>query len=338
MSRHLYALDFLRGMAALSVMIPHFFMYFGSNKYAEISGVAAVEVFFVLSGFVLAPQIIRYAERAEWPTARTFLIRRWMRTVPPYLVALAAVTILGGSFGSLDFVRYATYTQNLFAQSNGQDFFPVAWSLSVEEWFYVVFPALLVAFSARKTSRMILYAAAFILLTSALRSSFGDMATWGDSVRRVVVFRVDSIAYGFLLYLGLSKNKCSWHTTAPLALLLGAVVFLFVNIEIAEERAWARSMYPLASALFGCAVVATCAVYNEPISRILGSRLCSYLGRISYPLYLFHLAGLMLLTELYAAIGAGASLALYVSGMLAFSTIFHYGFEIPILAVRPRYQ
>src|SRR5262245_45984668 len=73
----------------------------------------------------------------------TFLIRRWMRTIPPYLIALIFVAMLTGQILTSDFVRYVFYVQNLFAQANTNDFFPVAWSLSVEEWFYVAFAPLL---------------------------------------------------------------------------------------------------------------------------------------------------------------------------------------------------
>ena len=59
------SLDLLRGMATFAVMIPHFFMYYvkDASTVAEIISVTAVEVFFVLSGFVLGPQIVLCAQR-----------------------------------------------------------------------------------------------------------------------------------------------------------------------------------------------------------------------------------------------------------------------------------
>ena len=81
-SERIDSLDLLRGMAAFAVMVPHFFMYYlrDAATTAEIVSVTAVEVFFVLSGFVLGPQIVLCAERRDWLTVRTFLVRRWMRT------------------------------------------------------------------------------------------------------------------------------------------------------------------------------------------------------------------------------------------------------------------
>src|SRR5262245_40826646 len=128
-SERVVSLDLLRGLAAFAVMIPHFFMYYlgEASDFAEIVSITAVEVFFVLSGFVLGPQIVLCAQRRNWATLRTFLLRRWMRTIPSYLVALLAISVIFSQIGSLDFLRYASYTQNLFSQHNTRDYYPVAW-------------------------------------------------------------------------------------------------------------------------------------------------------------------------------------------------------------------
>ena len=66
-----------------------------------------------------------------------------MRTIPPYVVALVVIAVLTGNLMTADFVRYLFYVENLFSSANHVDFYPVAWSLAVEEWFYVLFaPAL----------------------------------------------------------------------------------------------------------------------------------------------------------------------------------------------------
>src|SRR5262245_41783686 len=90
------SLDLLRGLAAFAVMVPHFFMYYlgEASDLAEVVSITAVEVFFVLSGFVLGPQIVLCARRRNWATLRTFLLRRWMRTIPSDLVALLAISVV----------------------------------------------------------------------------------------------------------------------------------------------------------------------------------------------------------------------------------------------------
>src|SRR5262245_36120912 len=76
-SERVVSLDLLRGLAAFAVMVPHFFMYYlgEASDFAEVVSITAVEVFFVLSGFVLGPQIMLCARRRNWATLRTFLLR-----------------------------------------------------------------------------------------------------------------------------------------------------------------------------------------------------------------------------------------------------------------------
>ena len=88
------SLDFLRGAAAFAVAIPH---YLTANApfqpFAEAFAIAGVEVFFVLSGFVLAPQIVDWVVGKPWRNLGVFLVRRWMRTIPPYVVALVVIAV-----------------------------------------------------------------------------------------------------------------------------------------------------------------------------------------------------------------------------------------------------
>ncbi len=204
------SLDFLRGAAAFAVAIPH---YLTANApfqpFAEAFAIAGVEVFFVLSGFVLAPQIVDWVVGKPSRNLGVFLIRRWMRTIPPYVVALVVIAALSGNLMTADFVRYLFYVENLFSSANHVDFYPVAWSLAIEEWFYVLFaPALfLVARVLGRRDRRLeaTFAVLVILVVAALRLAFAPH-DWDLNVRRVTLFRIDSIVWGFLLYLALERR------------------------------------------------------------------------------------------------------------------------------------
>ena len=119
------SLDLLRGGAAFAVAIPH---YLTANApfqpFAEAFAIAGVEVFFVLSGFVLAPQIVDWVVDKPWRNLGVFLVRRWMRTIPPYVVALIVIAVLTGNLMTADFVRYLFYVENLFSSANHVDFYP----------------------------------------------------------------------------------------------------------------------------------------------------------------------------------------------------------------------
>ena len=349
-SERINSLDLLRGMAAFAVMVPHFFMYYlgDAATTAEIVSVTAVEVFFVLSGFVLGPQIVLCAERRDWLTVRTFLVRRWMRTIPSYLVALLAISVIFGQLGSGDFFRYAAYVQNLSSQYNVRDYFPVAWSLSVEEWYYVAFPPFLLLYVklTKGTGEWFQYACATVLLItciSLLRFVYADTADWGAQVRRVVVFRIDSIAYGFLLYLVLQRVRFEWSlrlgTLAFLILAAATVVLIKVNDEmLTNDAVWLRHIHPFASAAFGVSTLVFFLSLNSLFQGPGRRAVCAYLGRISYPMYLFHLAVLYGLARVLPQDNAAWHFLLYVATVMLVSTAFYHGFEKPILAMRPRYR
>ncbi len=262
------SLDFLRGAAAFAVAIPH---YLTANApfqpFAEAFAIAGVEVFFVLSGFVLAPQIVDWVVDKPWRNLGVFLVRRWMRTIPPYVVALVVIAVLTGNLLTADFVRYLFYVENLFSSANHVDFYPVAWSLAVEEWFYVLFaPALfLVARLLGRGDRRLelTFAILVILVVAALRFSIAPH-DWDLNVRRVTLFRIDSIVWGFLLYLalerrapiGLDAASGRWRLGALLALLAVAIpAELGVAILAVERRPLAQRAFPYVSAAFGMIAV-----------------------------------------------------------------------------------
>jgi peptidoglycan/LPS O-acetylase OafA/YrhL len=346
-SDRLPALDLLRGLAALAVMFSHFVMYSTSNasSTAEIVVSTAVEVFFVLSGFVLGPQILLCAQQRNWITLRTFLFRRWMRTIPSYIVALLAISVIFGSIKTADFVRYGLYVQNLFSQHNAYDYYPVAWSLSVEEWYYVSFPIfLLLVGKLIKIEdvwyRCLIAASLFIVTISIYRLSFGNMQEWGAGVRRVVVFRIDSIGYGFLFYLILQRSKIVWNklscSLSLILLIATASVLVWVNINIFKDgQAWARALYPFVSAAFGIAAVIFFLSINSFVYGM--SAVCDFLGRISYPMYLIHLVVLYVLAQ-FGMTSGSLGLLLYSVVVIICAAFFNYGFEQPILARRPRYK
>ena len=124
---------------------------------------------------MLAPQIVDWVVDKPWRNLGVFLVRRWMRTIPPYVVALVAIAVLTGNLMTADFVRYLFYVENLLSSANHVDFYPVAWSLAVEEWFYVLFaPALFIVarLLGRRDRRLeVTFAVLVILIVAALRFS-----------------------------------------------------------------------------------------------------------------------------------------------------------------------
>lgn len=357
--KRLASLDLLRGLSAFAVAIPHFFVYHQTNAATlEAFSAIAVEIFFVLSGFVLAPQILICLERGTPADLGVFLVRRWMRTIPPYSVALLLVSVLFGQVLTRDFLRYLLYVQNLFSLALSNDYFPVAWSLSVEEWFYICFPSALLMLSwiskRRGPAFCMVGGLAFITAISIARAILGPTENWGAEVRRVVAFRIDSIAYGFFWYLLLWRlpilqisagrflnGRFSRQRAGILSvcLVVGAGSAFELCREILVNNFWSKRLFPFAAALFGILIIQC---FNQIDSYIRESRVIAsislFLGRISYSVYLFHLIVMVLLSLNMPNAPIGLLFPAYLIGIVGFSTVFFHWFEKPILAARPDYR
>lgn len=343
----LASLDLLRGVAALAVAIPHYVML-GSSDWpsANVISILAVEIFFVLSGFVLAPQLLFCVESVRRSDIWTFLVRRWLRTIPPYLVALIAITLVSGNLAASSFPQYLFYVQNLFRPlTDQQDYFAVAWSLSVEECFYVVVAVIvLVANMFRASKRQFIVSIAlFAVAIIVLRTLAGDYSHWDAQVRRVTVFRLDAIAFGFLLYCAIDRldvwfqRTGRWFAVAAAALAFAAAFVCGWQATV-HSSLLAQHAYPFIAALLGATTITALYVFRAPFNAAKPfAAVCFFLGKVSYTIYLFHMLAILLLRPQVEHLPLTVQLVIYAALLIAFCAIFFFSFEAPILSARPHY-
>jgi len=134
MSRRVLGLDILRAIAIMMVVIEH-----GSNirYFGAKMGTLGVEIFFVLSGFLIGQILLRdFEDGVNFKKLVHFWKRRWIRTIPVYYLVLFVKFILAPAVG-LNIIYYFLFLQNNFY---GISFFGVSWSLVIEEWFYILIP------------------------------------------------------------------------------------------------------------------------------------------------------------------------------------------------------
>jgi peptidoglycan/LPS O-acetylase OafA/YrhL len=328
----LLALTSIRGIAAWWVVLFHLRLLLAPWVPAAAiavlgQGNLAVDLFFLLSGFVIA---LNYGDRlsGDWRAAGDFLFRRFARIYPLHLLILAGFAAYAGAailFGSarLEAQDGGYFLASLFLVQNW-GFLPrlewnvPAWSISTEACAYLLFPFLLrLIVPARRPSWLL--ATLVLLLGLSVPAFFAALGyDFPDAVPQTGLFRcLVQFAMGMLLY-ELYRRLRGRHRLAPI--LIGAAALLGVFY------AWLG--LPV-TALAWAALVLGLALARE---SWLSAGPFVWLGRISYATYLCHYLALTIFKLLFVEAGRPvppALLALYLVAVLAASALLYHGFERP---------
>ena len=202
MTTRLWGLDLVRAVAIVMVLLAHGF------QACYSLGFWGVEIFFALSGYLIGGILIREiaapgSEPWGWRDLFRFWSRRWFRTLPNYVFYFALSLFVAGEAVGHQW-RYLVFVQNLYPGQIG-DFFGVSWSLAIEEWFYLLFPFLLLSV-ARSTGasprRGFVVASVMLVLVPITLRMLGQSGAlslgWDAGLRKVMPFRLDAIMWGVL--------------------------------------------------------------------------------------------------------------------------------------------
>jgi peptidoglycan/LPS O-acetylase OafA/YrhL len=222
-SERIYGLDILRAIAILTVVLGHYRHsienYINVDLYMFFI-LDGVTIFFVLSGFLIGGILIKIIDKKHFNKDElfNFWVRRWCRTLPTFLLVFFILIILNllvdSSFPEKWFY-YLFFIQNFFTVVPSL-FFPEAWSLSIEEWFYLIIPTLLF-FTFKFTSNVkkvlffwiiaVIVFVTFYRTSKAISLQCDDIMCWVLNIRQLVVTRIDSMMFGFLAaYLNFYHN------------------------------------------------------------------------------------------------------------------------------------
>ena len=139
-------LDALRGLAALMVMWYHFTAFRPQAALGFTYGLTGVDLFFVLSGFLIAGQLFATINRGRNISVKEFYLKRFFRIIPAYAVVLA-LYFLVPVFKEWEALpplwKFLTFTQNIGLDRKQFGTFSHAWSLCIEEQFYLVLPIII---------------------------------------------------------------------------------------------------------------------------------------------------------------------------------------------------
>ena len=342
------ALDGLRGLAIIGVFAHHAQVPFLAG------GFIGVDVFFVLSGFLITALLLQEAEETRRISLRSFYVRRALRLLPALAVLLGALVLVPRAFGMTRAGAALVSTVSALYASNWVRAFDVldlevlshTWSLSIEEQFYLLWPpvvAVAVALGLRRRWLM-LVAVAGIAEATIARSV---LWTTDESWRRLyngLDTRIDTLLIGALgaLVLASLPSLGVLRGRGFRAIALAAALVLGVAMHVG--RIDAHAMYfgigTLVSLCAALVVIATVAA-GGGITSLLEFGPLVWIGRISYGLYLWHYPVVVGLFDSHRLARLGVDPAwwipMQIGVSLAIATASFYLLERPILRLKQRF-
>lgn len=356
-SRRNFGLDIVRSVAILMVLGSHslfFLMPFFMRQLVEVYGILGsfgVEIFFVLSGFLIGQLIIKEVLKPpSWRGLGHFYVRRWFRTLPPYFLVLALRTMMGNPIHW----RYLVFLQNFDPKVMAS--FRVSWSLSIEEWFYLLAPFLLLlaCLPSRGRSPAVFFATCGAIAAAALVGRIVCVLKWDIQTRDHVFLRMDTMMIGVVLgglraYRRTTYERIVRHRAVLFAVglagILATAAWLFVEIrnQTVNQSVLMRTVFfePLSISI-GLWLLSL--ESSEVVNRRWASRkwagVVRFISLSSYSIYLIHLSVFEPLwrrnfytKSLWESLG-WMTLALGLSGLLA--SLMYLFFERPVLRLRDR--
>jgi peptidoglycan/LPS O-acetylase OafA/YrhL len=338
--RHLPGLDGLRAVSVFVVIVYHF----GINA---VPGDLGVSGFFVLSGFLITWLLLRELQGAGTISLPQFYARRFLRIFPAYYAFLAASFLydrlrgdiwphgLGWS-GLFYFVNYFNATHGHPDTSIAH-----AWSLSIEEQFYLLWPLALLLLS--RTGRR-WFAPALVAVTLAVvawRSFLFLHRHVGVAyVYNAFDTRFDNLAVGCLLAVCADREWFERLATrlASNALLPCLTIVLLAWSRIGTSDRYHYTLgYTVDAVLLAAFILQILLLAGTPAWRWLEHPAIRYLGTISYPLYLWHAWGLTIGMHFHAA-GRAGQFAAGVVASIALASGSYFVVERPFLRLKSRFS
>ena len=350
----IFGLDLLRTVAVLLVVLGHGEAIVRDNfpNYIHFWIIDGVDLFFVLSGFLIGSIVIKSFEKSgvNRRAIVVFWKRRWFRTLPNYYLILIISLIYSYiSIHSFDGFSsdYILFLQNF--RNAHPNFLPVAWSLAIEEWFYFLFPIVVIIisriFSRLTVKKIFLITICLFLLLPLLyrikRAYFllgnpGDWI-WEDLFRKTVITRLDTIVFGvFGAYLNFYYSKI-WSCFRYVKFVIGIVL-----IYIAQYKLNAGILhFTLYFDVLSLGVLLLIPLLNSirTANKYLSLPI-TYISLASYSLYLIHfsliLDPILRYFKPYSDLGSLFFYALYLSlSVLVSITLYKY-FENPAMNLRDK--
>lgn len=349
-NKHIPALDCIRGLAVLLIILFHFFD-FVIFKF----GWVGVDLFFVLSGFLITGILLDSKSATYY--YRNFIVRRILRIFPLYyfvlLISLIVVPLVwpmlfGGGFEyyTHNQLYFWLYMQNWLYSNTGFPKNPTLihfWSLAVEEQFYIFWPFIVGVFSAR---RLFIVSLIIIVLSLFFRLWIGPKLGLIHPYEYMATFsRMDALSVGAIIAI-LIRKRPAWLEKYTFPVFMVSLVALLATMLILRAVLFLRlaPVYTLIDILAGCLLIFMLNRRKFFILRPLYHPVFSFLGKYSYGIYIYHYLVFRIMEYHFlpklALFSGTREITLIINGIIAFAisiliSILSYRFiEQPFLKLK----
>ena len=358
----IFGLDLMRTVAISLVVFSHC-VYFSSDingiafTLLNYAGLFGVEIFFVLSGFLIGRILYRKFVLEEFTRIElvNFWKRRGLRTLPNYYLILVINVILGYFiFKDLpsDLWTYFFFIQNFTSEQSS--FFYESWSLSIEEFSYLIGPILLyltvflpIRISKQKIFLLVSLLIILLFIITKIQyqnsTSFNTMLEWTIQLKSVVIYRIDAVYYGFIAaYISIVYSNY-WIRNRYNFLLLGIVLFIGFNLsislfEVSNPLVWNIFYLPINSIAISLSLPF---LSNVHLKKGITYKVVTFISHISYSIYLVHFTIVLKLMKLFlpsnlSVIELSITILIYLGITLSISHLLYRFFEKPLLGLRKK--
>ena len=349
-----FGLDVFRAVAICFVVSNHGAFLIGNtflSGFPYINKVDGVDLFFVLSGFLIGGILLKQITNLpqfNFSALLKFWKRRWLRTLPNYYLVLGLnvlvvyFNIINEDFQQFNW-KFFFFLQNFTSPFSG--FFWESWSLSVEEWFYLISPLAIFLLLKKAKAKHAYLAVTIAMIVGPLLHRVGsfnpgiDDFMYDIAYRKMVFTRLDSIAYGLLAAWLFYYYPLFWNKIKAFGLGLGAVLFYFIITFSANSfsfymQVWYLSLSPIA-AMCLLPYVTTLKSPHRFITQGV-----THVSKISYSMYLLNFA---LVAEVIrdhfmptSSTSAVITYFIYWLIVLVAATLLYTYFEKPIMDRREK--
>jgi peptidoglycan/LPS O-acetylase OafA/YrhL len=336
---HLPGLDGLRGIAIIIVLLSHIFK--GTQYAKSFPGDTGVEIFFVISGFLITSLLLKEKMTTGHISLKHFYIRRILRILPLAYLFLITLAILNALL-SLNipfraFLSATLFYQNIPKLSDHNWFIAHFWSLSVEEQFYLSFPFLLVYDLNKyiKATILIIVVVPIVALLGYTKTGIFYSSSVVHAAAFVVInlfSKTVCILVGSLLsimmYKGFFQFKSNSFNRLLSLLLLVIAVLIHTETSVINIPHCGLLLFPL---IIGIVIMLN---LNEAslLTRLLANPVITYIGLISYSLYIWQQLFSSPDDRLLKSLSIGKNLIL----MLMVAIASYHLYEKPFIRLKKR--